>query len=156
MSDTQSFNVDFFNNTSRTVFVEITGNEFITGAFGSWTLQPQAFASGQNNNLPFLMTLNDNPAGQLNFSVQLVIDGIPAGGAGNYVLTLDGAPLTSIPGVAYFLGAASLERCLSTSDGFIFPLVYINLLFQGNDAVVLMLVDAAGSIPNLNTPYGVG
>lgn len=159
MSNNQSFAFDIFNNTNYTLNFTITGNLYIIAPPGPWQLAPNSWLSAQNNNAPQILTLNGNDSGSLNFSVQVV--GAPAGQPGAYVLSFDGTPLTSIPGVAYYysandLGGQPLKINEPVGVSYIFPLLYMNMLYNGNSVAVLMMVEALGASADLSTPYGVG
>lgn len=151
MSSSQSFGVDVFNNTARQLTFQITNNTFLIGASGSYTLAPGEWLSGQHQNAPLTLTLNDNDTGSLSFSVQDI-----SNSTGSFFLEFDGTQLVNFPGMAFYGSAGDIAKAGQISGaGYIFPLLYMNQLYQGNPLAVLMLVEAMAASVNVNTPYPV-
>ena len=153
MSSTQGFALDVFNNTSLALIFTMDGNTFLNGASGTYTISPNGWLSQQNNKAPLLLTLNDNDTGSLNFTVQAISGGTP-GPTGSFVLEFDGTQLTNFPGMAFYGSAGDIAGAVEIGGvGYVFPLLYMNQLYQGNPLAVLMMV--AGVSSNVNTPpYG--
>lgn len=156
MSSTQNFQFDVFNNTSRTLIFQITGNFDLSGAQGDYTISPGAWMSAQNNNTPFPLTLNGQDTGSLSFDVQ-VDDS--TGAMGSFTLEFDGTPLTNFPGMAFYGSADKIANPVKTSGtggvGYIFPLLYMNQTYAADSLAIMMLLEATGASPDVATPYGV-
>jgi hypothetical protein len=151
---TQGFFFDVYNNTSRTINVQIPGNVDLVGAQGNYTLNPGTWASAQNNNAPFPLQLNGGDTGSLSVQLQLQGSATPA----TFTLEFDGTKLTNFPGMAFYGSAGNIANPLQTdgaAGGYVFPLLYLNQLYDGNPLAVLMLVETAGASPYVATPYGV-
>lgn len=148
MSDTQVYVLDVFNNTDRQVVFMMTNNTSIVGAVPTpYPIPAGKWLSTQNNNTPLYLTLNDNYTGSLSFTVQDVSDGT----TGSFVLEFDGTQLTNFPGMAFYGSAGDIADPVGISGGgYIFPLLYMNMLYQGNPLTVLMLVEGTSS--NVGTP----
>jgi hypothetical protein len=154
MSSTQGFGLDVMNNTGRTVIFQITGNTFLVGAIGTaFTISAGQWLSGQNTNAPLPLVLNDNDTGSLNFIVQ----DVSTGETGSFILEFDGTPLVNYPGMVFYGAAGEIDDAVQIAGvGYIFPLLYINQLYNGNPLAVLVLVEALAASTNVNTPYSVG
>jgi hypothetical protein len=155
---TQGFFFDVYNNTGRTINVQIPGNTDLVGAQGDYTLSPGAWASAQNkqnSNTPLPLQLNGGETGSL--IVQLQLQG--SAPSATFTLEFDGTALTNFPGMAFYGSAGDIANPLQTNGasgvGYLFPLLYMNQLYNGDPLAVLMLVEAAGASPYVATPYGV-
>ena len=155
MSDTQVFQYDVFNNTTRTLNFSVTGNINLNGAQQGFTIVPVAWMSVDHGDAPFALALNHNATGSLDFQVQ----DISTTATGAFILEFDGTQLTNFPGIAFYGNAGDITgnntNPLKTSNGFIFPMLYMNQLFDGSPLAVLMLVEALGASSNVATPYSV-
>lgn len=155
MNSMQSFQYDVFNNTTRKLNFQVTGNLFLRGAQQGFTIPPGAWMSAQHGQAPFFLQLNDNSTGSLDFRVQ----DTSTAATGAFVLEFDGTQLTNFPGMAFYGSAVDIAGTntnpLRTSNGFIFPFLYMNQEFGGSPLAVLMLVEALGASANVATPYSV-
>ena len=151
---TTPFQFDVFNNTSRTIKFTITGNFYLQGAQGQYTVAPGTWMSAQNSNAPFPLVLL-NETGSLNFQVQ----DVATTNTGSFVLEFDDSKLTNFPGMAFYGSAGDIASSIKTTEvayvGYIFPLLYMNQLYGGAPLAVLMLVEAANASPDVATPYAV-
>jgi len=145
------FNFDVYNNTSATINFSTPGNTFLQGADVSFTVANGGWMSTEHNNgAPFGLTLTAD-TGSLVFSIQDAVSSAEA----TFTLEFDATSLTNFPGMAFYGSAGDIANPLKTSNGYIFPLLYMNRLFNGGPLAVLMLVEAASASPDVNTPYGV-
>lgn len=152
---TQGFFFDVYNNTSRTITVTIPGNTALVGADGDYTLSPGAWASAQNENAPLPLQLANAATGTLIVQLQLQGSTPPP----PFTVEFDGTQLTNFAGMAFYGSAGDIANPLQTDGasgvGYVFPLLYMNQLFNQNPLAVLMLVEATGASPNVATPYRV-
>ncbi|HEY0016147.1 MAG TPA: hypothetical protein VGC13_07495 [Longimicrobium sp.] len=151
---TQGFFFDVYNNTGRTINVQIPGNIDLVGAQGNYTLNPGTWASAQDSNAPLPLQLNGGDTGSL--IVQLQLQGTTA--STTFTLEFDGTKLTNFPGMAFYGSAGDIANPLLTdaaAGGYVFPLLYMNQQYNGNPLAVLMLVETVGASPYVATPYGV-
>ena len=150
MSD--QFTFDVFNNTSSQVNFVITGNLYLEGANGNYTIAPGAWLSAQHGNAPFpLQLLNDT--GSLDFQVSA------DGSTGAFVLEFDSTNLVNFPGMAFYGSAGDIANPVTLNGiggrGYIFPFLYMNQLYGGSPLAVLMLVETTGASSDVATPYPV-
>jgi hypothetical protein len=148
------FNFDVFNNTSRDINFSTTGNTFLQGANVTFPVVAGSWMSAHNNNAPFALVLLSD-TGSLSFQVQDVSSNNEA----TFTLEFDGTSLVNFQGMAFYGSAGDIANAVKISEtdgvGYIFPLLYMNQLFDGNPLAVLMLVEAIDASPDVNTPYGV-
>lgn len=156
MSVYQTFWLDVFNNTSRTLTFLATGNMYVNGVpQGVFTLSSQAWLSAQFGNAPVALGLL-NTWGNIPFQITFPAAGSPAP-TGSFLLEFDAAQLTNFAGMAFFGSANDIVNAVITEGNqggkYIFPLLYMNQEYAGSSLAVLMLVEAAGASNAVNTPY---
>jgi hypothetical protein len=146
-----SFQFDVYNNTAGTLNFSTSGNTFLEGADVSFTVSNGGWMSTEHNNdAPFGLELTGD-TGSLTFSIQDAVTGAEA----TFTLEFDSTSLTNFNGMAFYGSAGDIANPLKTSNGYIFPLLYMNQLFGGSPLAVLMFVEAANASPDVNTPYPV-